>query len=68
MLLVVQPQVVPRLNASLPVFIEADSWEESAEELDDIFLGDAEIWWVGGGDQGLGGRGGEWEGRCGSGC
>jgi ribose 5-phosphate isomerase A len=37
-------QVVPRLNASLPVFIDAASWEESAEELDDVFLGDAEIW------------------------
>lgn len=37
-------QVVPRLCASLPVFINSATWEETAEELDDIFLGDAEIW------------------------
>ncbi|KAF8071139.1 RPI4 [Scenedesmus sp. PABB004] len=36
--------VVPRLGASLPVFIEAADWEEPAEALDDLFLGDAEIW------------------------
>lgn len=35
---------VPRLCASLPVAIDADRWEEVAEELDDIFLGDAEVW------------------------
>lgn len=37
-------QVVARLTTSLPVFIDADGWEEPAEELDDIFLGDAELW------------------------
>ncbi len=26
--------------------ITADDWEASAEEVDDIFLGDAELWWV----------------------
>lgn len=39
--------VVSRLGGSLPVFIEATEgpeWEETAEALDDIFLGDAEIW------------------------
>lgn len=33
-----------RLKGPLPVYIDADDWEETAEELDDIFLGDAEIW------------------------
>jgi hypothetical protein len=39
-------QIVPRLCASLPVFIDASEWEEPAEALDDLFLGDAEIWCV----------------------
>jgi ribose 5-phosphate isomerase A len=38
--------VVGRLGASLAVAIEAEGWEEPAEELDDMFLGDAELWWV----------------------
>ncbi|KAI8473591.1 MAG: ribose-5 phosphate isomerase-related protein [Monoraphidium minutum] len=33
-----------RLNAALPVAVAAEEWEEVAEELDDIFLGDAELW------------------------
>jgi hypothetical protein len=40
-------QVVSRLGGNLPVFIEATEgpeWEETAEALDDLFLGDAEIW------------------------
>lgn len=36
--------VVPRLSGSLPVWLEEEGWEEAAEELDDVFLGDAEIW------------------------
>ncbi|KAL4423624.1 hypothetical protein ABPG77_009211 [Micractinium sp. CCAP 211/92] len=35
---------VPRLGGSLPVALEEETWEETAEELDDIFLGDAELW------------------------
>ncbi|KIZ04218.1 ribose 5-phosphate isomerase A [Monoraphidium neglectum] len=35
---------VSRLGASLPVAIVAEGWEEPAEELDDMFLGDAELW------------------------
>jgi len=38
---------VSRLGGTLPVFIEASEgteWEETAEALDDLFLGDAEIW------------------------
>lgn len=38
---VVAPQAVRRLSGALPVFIEASDWEATAEELDDIFLGDA---------------------------
>jgi len=38
--------VVPRLGTSLPVAIAAEGWEEAAEQLDDIFLGDAELWCV----------------------
>ena len=37
-------QVVPRLGGSLPVVIEAEGWEDAAEELDSMFLGDAEVW------------------------
>lgn len=40
-------RVVKRLGGSLPVWIGAEGWEEWAEELDDVFLGDAELWWVG---------------------
>lgn len=36
--------IVPRLNCSLPIAIESDGWEDTAEELDDMFLGDGEIW------------------------
>lgn len=42
-------QVVSRLGGTLPVFInatEGTEWEETAEALDDLFLGDAEIWSV----------------------
>lgn len=37
-------QVVDRLAGDIPVFIDADDWEATAEEIDDRFLGDAEIW------------------------
>ena len=37
-------QVVRRLEGDLPVWVEADQWEDVGEELDDIFIGDAEIW------------------------
>eukprot|EP00775_Hariotina_reticulata_P012939 gene12939-13067_t len=36
--------LVPRLSASLPVVICGENWEDPAEALDDLFLGDAEIW------------------------
>lgn len=37
-------KIKPRLGGSLPVAIKAEGWEATAEELDDMFLGDAEIW------------------------
>lgn len=37
-------QIVDRLAGDIPVFISADEWEDIAEEVDDRFLGDAEIW------------------------
>ena len=41
-------QVVQRLSGDVPVFISAgeqpDDWEPTAEEIDDRFVGDAQIW------------------------
>lgn len=38
-------QVVTRLGGALPVMIGAGpEWEETGEALDDLFLGDAELW------------------------
>ncbi|KAI3431827.1 hypothetical protein D9Q98_010580 [Chlorella vulgaris] len=36
--------LVPRLGGTLPVAVEEEEWEDVGEELDDIFLGDAELW------------------------
>jgi len=36
--------VVPKLRGVLPVAVCGDYWESIAEELDDIFIGDASIW------------------------
>ena len=32
------------VGGSVPVEIEMENWEETAEDLDDLFLGDAELW------------------------
>jgi hypothetical protein len=41
-------QVVTRLGGALPVAIGAGpDWEDTAEQLDDLFLGDAEVWCAG---------------------
>ena len=37
-------QVVERLTGWLPVVIQSADWEPTAEEIDDMFLGVAEIW------------------------
>lgn len=36
--------LVERIGGSVPVVVDAEDWEEHAEELDDLFLGDAEVW------------------------
>lgn len=35
-----------RLQGNVPVLVSGETWEDTAEELDDLLLGDAEIWWV----------------------
>lgn len=37
------PQVVDRLSDTLPVLIDHETWEETAEEVDDLMVGDAEV-------------------------
>lgn len=36
--------VVDQLMGVLPVMIDGEHWEGVAEELDDLFLGDASVW------------------------
>ena len=36
--------MVLRLGGTLPVVVEDSVWEDTAEEIDDIVLGDAEVW------------------------
>ena len=43
-LLAHEDQLVPQLGGILPVEIEAEEWLETAEEIDNIFLGDATVW------------------------
>jgi ribose 5-phosphate isomerase A len=47
-----------RLGGSLPVEVEGEGWEEAGEELDDVFIGDAEVWRRGA-QEGAGPRGGD---------
>jgi hypothetical protein len=35
---------VPYLSGTLPVEVEESVWEEAAEEIDDLVIGDAEVW------------------------
>lgn len=37
-------QVVDRLQGNVPVLVSGKTWEDTAEELDDLLLGDAEVW------------------------
>ena len=32
------------LTGSVPILVPADEWEEVAEAIDDVFLGDASVW------------------------
>ena len=44
MLTCVCDQLAERLVGWLPVVIQDEGWEATAEQIDDMFLGDAEIW------------------------
>jgi hypothetical protein len=37
-------QVVERLRGNVPVLVGGATWEDTAEQLDDLLLGDAEVW------------------------
>jgi hypothetical protein len=37
-------QAVSGLSGALPVVVEGEVWEEAAEEIDDLVIGDAEVW------------------------
>ncbi|EFN51133.1 hypothetical protein CHLNCDRAFT_141332 [Chlorella variabilis] len=50
--------LVPRLGGSLPVAVQEEGWEVVGEELDDLFLGDAELWRRSN-EEGAGPRGGD---------
>lgn len=39
-----ESDVAPELDGCVPILVDADEWEEVAESLDDIFLGDAALW------------------------
>jgi hypothetical protein len=43
--MVLSVQAVDRLGRDLPVNVDGEQWEEAGEALDDIFIGDAEVWW-----------------------
>ena len=42
--LATEEAVTPALDGCVPILVDADDWEEVAESLDDVFLGDAELW------------------------
>eukprot|EP00850_Spirogloea_muscicola_P006827 SM000033S12348 [mRNA] locus=s33:378407:381735:+ [translate_table: standard] len=43
-LIIDEGKFVERLSGSVPVLIKQDDWLDTAEEVDDCFLGDAEVW------------------------
>ncbi|XP_071737603.1 probable ribose-5-phosphate isomerase 4, chloroplastic [Rutidosis leptorrhynchoides] len=43
-LMVTQKQYKSAVEGSIPVFVESVSWLNTAEEIDDLFVGDAEVW------------------------
>ncbi|KAK4491532.1 hypothetical protein RD792_002284, partial [Penstemon davidsonii] len=43
-LIVAEKQYRSGVDGSIPVLINSVNWLETAEEIDDIFLGDAEVW------------------------
>jgi ribose 5-phosphate isomerase A len=42
--LATEDAVAPALDGCVPILVDAEEWEEVAESLDDIFLGDAALW------------------------
>lgn len=48
--IVTEKQYKCGLDGSIPVVVKSHNWLETAEEIDDLFLGDAEVWrrsWIG---------------------
>lgn len=39
-----EKQFVGKLEGAVPVLIQQEDWLDVAEEIDDMFLGDAEVW------------------------
>ncbi|KAL4200521.1 hypothetical protein AMTRI_Chr02g211620 [Amborella trichopoda] len=42
--IITQMQYTRDIDGSIPVVIRSERWMETAEEIDDLFLGDAEVW------------------------
>ncbi|KAH8494788.1 hypothetical protein H0E87_021266 [Populus deltoides] len=42
--MITEKQYMGGLEGSIPVLVQALNWMETAEEIDDLFLGDAEVW------------------------
>ncbi|XP_011016814.1 PREDICTED: probable ribose-5-phosphate isomerase 4, chloroplastic [Populus euphratica] len=42
--MITENQYMGGLEGSIPVLVQALNWMETAEEIDDLFLGDAEVW------------------------
>ncbi|CAL9169681.1 probable ribose-5-phosphate isomerase 4, chloroplastic [Musa acuminata AAA Group] len=42
--IVAENQYTSDLDGSIPVLVNSGNWLETAEEIDDLFLGDAEVW------------------------
>lgn len=42
--IVTEKQYKDGLEGSVPVLVQSLNWMETAEEIDDLFLGDAEVW------------------------
>ncbi|XP_073005444.1 probable ribose-5-phosphate isomerase 4, chloroplastic isoform X1 [Typha latifolia] len=42
--IVSEEQYTRDLDGSIPVLVNSSNWMETAEEIDDLFLGDAEVW------------------------
>ncbi|KAI3740121.1 hypothetical protein L2E82_30540 [Cichorium intybus] len=43
-LMVTEKQYKSRVDGSIPVLVNSVNWMDTAEEIDDLFVGDAEVW------------------------